>query len=277
MANRATVTYNGKTISTEDRDGSFPVTYNGKTLATVGAGSSKTLKCSGKVMATDVVIGGKTLKCLGKLMATDIIVAVTSSFPSAPSAYNLIATYTSNQTWTAPEAGYFKIEVFGASGSGGHGTVGMMNASGGGAGGGGYSCSSGVTLNKGDTIVLTIGGIGATTSAAVNSSHDNSYDHTLQVTSGANGGDAITYSSPGGSGAGGVASGGKTTNANGGAGGAGVTSSFMGTASPGAGGAAGYSGGNAGGAGGPGAKSGSNTPGGSGAAGFIKIYRGNTN
>lgn len=38
MANRATVTYNGKTISTEDKDGSFNVTYNGSTIATVGAG-----------------------------------------------------------------------------------------------------------------------------------------------------------------------------------------------------------------------------------------------
>ena len=78
MANRATITYNSKTISTEDRDGSFSVTYNGKTLATIGAGASKTLNCSGKVMATNVVVGGKTLNCAGKLMATNVVVSVAS-------------------------------------------------------------------------------------------------------------------------------------------------------------------------------------------------------
>jgi hypothetical protein len=228
-------------------------------------------------MKTNVVVGGKTLNCAKYKMATNVVVSVVSLFPStAPSAYNLIGTYTSNQTWTAPESGYFQIEVFGASGSGGTGTVGLVNASGGGGGGGGYSRSSGVTLNKGDTIVLTIGGVGATTSAVVNSSHNNSYDHTLQVTSGANGGDSITYTTPGSGGAGGVASGGKTVNTNGNAGSKGQQS-FASNASPGAGGTAAYTGGNAGGAGGTGLTSGSNTPGASGKAGFIKIYRGNTN
>lgn len=78
MANRATITYNSKTISTEDRDGSFAVTYNGSTIATVGAGSSKTLNCSGKVMKSNVVVGGKTLNCAGKIMATNVIVSVAS-------------------------------------------------------------------------------------------------------------------------------------------------------------------------------------------------------
>jgi len=196
---------------------------------------------------------------------------------SSPTAYNIIGTYTSSQTWTAPESGYFQVEVFGASGSGGAGSGGFINASGGG-GGGGYSSSKGITLNKGDTIVLTIGGVGSTTTAVVNSSHNNSYDHTLQVTSGANGGSATTFTSPGSGGSGGVASGGKTTNANGGAGGNGVTSSIGKTATPGTGGTAGYSGGNVGGAGGPGSTTnGNNTPGSSGSAGFIKIYCGNTN
>lgn len=78
MANRATITYNSKTISTEDRDGSFAVTYNGSTIATVGAGSSKTLNCSGKVMKSNVVVGGKTLNCAGKIMATNVVVSVAS-------------------------------------------------------------------------------------------------------------------------------------------------------------------------------------------------------
>ena len=129
-------------------------------------------------------------------MASNIVIAVTSLFPStAPTSYNLINTYTSSQTWTAPESGYYKIEVFGASGNGGAGVI-ITNtsrfsarASGGGGGGGGYSCSQGVTLNKGDKITLTIGGVGSTTSAAITSSHNSSYTHTLQVTSGANGGD----------------------------------------------------------------------------------------
>lgn len=278
MANRGTITYNGQTISTEDRDGSFAVYYDGVMKANIAAGHSQSLNCSGKVMKTDVVIGGKTLNCAKKKMASNITVSVISLFPStAPSSYSLIGTYTSSQTWTAPENGYFQIEVFGASGTGGTGSGGFINASGGGGGGGGYSCSTGVTLNQGDTIVLTVGAVGSTTKAVVNSSYNNSYDHTLQVTSGANGGTAVTYSEPGTGGAGGTASGGKTTNKNGNAGGSG-TQGMMSAAAGGAGGTAGYSGGNAGGAGGNGSTTnGTNTPGTAGKKGFIKIYRGNTN
>lgn len=275
MANRGTVTYNGKTISTEDRDGSFSVTYNSKTLATIGAGASKTLNCSGKVMATNVVVGGKTLNCAGKLMATNVVVSVVSLFPSSPSAYNLIGTYTGNQTWTAPENGYFQIEVFGASGSGGDPS--NSYAGGGGGGGGGYACSR-VTLNKGDAIALTVGAVGATTSAAVNSSHNNSYDHTLQVTSGGNGAKA-SGKTPGSGGAGGTGSGGNYANYAGGAGGNGGAGSAYAVGAGGNGGTAGYSGGNVGGKGGQSGIIivGGETKGEAGAAGFIKIYRGNTN
>lgn len=280
MANRATVTYNGKTISTEDRDGSFNVTYNGSTIATVGAGQTKTLNCANQVMKTNVVVGGKTLNCAKYKMATNVVVSVVSLFPSAPSSYNLIGTYTASQTWTAPENGYFKIEVFGASGKGANGSSNSSQNKGfggGGGGGGGYSCSQGVTLNKGDTIVLTIGGVGATTSAVVNSSHNNSFDHTLQVTSGANGGGSGGSGTAGGSG--GVASGGKTTNTNGGTGGTGESGSYLRGAAGGAGGA--------GANGAPNGGNGESIKGlfggasaaaaGSGSAGFFKIYRGNTN
>ena len=78
MANRATVTYNGKTISTEDRDGSFAVTYNGSTIATIRAGSSKTINCSGQPMKTDIVVGGKTLRCKNLKMYSNVVVSVKS-------------------------------------------------------------------------------------------------------------------------------------------------------------------------------------------------------
>ena len=290
MANRATITYNGITISTEDRDGNFPVTYNGSTIATIEPGQTKTLNCNGQLMKTNVVVGGKTLNCAKYKMASNVVIAVTSLFPStAPTSYNLIDTYTSSQTWTAPENGYYKIEVFGASGNGGTGallgyvvTTLSARASGGGGGGGGYSCSQGVTLNKGDKIILTIGGVGSTTSAAITSSHNSSYTHTLQVTSGANGGDGTGTSyknmTKGSGGSGGTASGGKTSNYNGGNGADGTnTSSYTsGTSAGGAGGAGGTTGCNVGGAGAT-VTTAEIGAFGTGAAGFIKIYRGNTN
>ena len=295
MANRATVTYNGATISTEDKDGSFSVTYNGSTLATLGAGQSKTLNCSGQPMKSDIVVGGKTLRCKNLKMHSDVVVSVVSLFPSAPSAYNLIGTYTANQTWTAPEDGYFQIEVFGASGKGGA-SVGAPSggnrfyyATGGGGGGGGYAASR-ITLNKGDTIALTVGNVGATTSAIVNSSHNNSYDHTLQVTSGANGTDGnrgnygISWVT-GTGGAGGTASGGNYSNANGAAGtdGTKVPGGFMPDGGDFAAGGAGANGAPSGGASAKVDVSPSDNSkiqigtAGKGSAGFFKIYRGNTN
>lgn len=293
MANRATTTYDGKTICTEDKDGNFSVIYDNRTLTILGAGDSKTLKCAGKVMSTDVSVGNKTLKCSGKYMTTDVVVSVVSLFPSTPSSYNLIATYSANQTWTAPEDGWFQIEVFGASGHGGTFNT-KSNVlkyfttvySGGGGGGGGYSCSR-VALKKGDTVVLTVGSVGATTSAKVNSSHNNSYDHTLQVTSGGNGGSVTSGGGPGG--AGGVASGGNHANANGGPGGDGIEGAeyaYMGDSigvTPvypnGGTGGVGANGAPNGGRGGghPGTEGGTYYDRGSGTGGYFKIYRGNTN
>lgn len=276
MANRATVTYNGAIISTEDKDGSFAVVYNGNTLATLGAGQSKTLNCSGQPMKTDIVVGEKTLRCKNLKMHTDILIAVASLFPSAPSAYNLIGTYTSSQTWTAPESGYFQIELFGASGNGGK----AINASdggtrgGGGGGGGGYTCSR-IKMNKGDTIVLTVGATGVTTIAKINSGVE-SYS-SPQVTSGANGGDG-TNAGGGKGGAGGVGSNGNYSNATGGAGTNGQNSNAIQGATGGTGGA-GASGAPNGGNGASikGLFGGSTVAAGSGSSGFFKIYRGNTN
>lgn len=199
-------------------------------------------------------------------------------FPAEPSTYSLIGTYTSSQTWTAPENGYFQVEVFGASGNGGDGTTSGTSSSrrymsGGGGGGGGYACSR-IKMNAGDTVVLTVGDVGADTSASINSTIE-TYS-TMDVTSGADGGDGSLLAGYSDGGAGGVATGGNYSNADGGAGGDGKNDT--GTATKGgAGGVAGYTGGNAGGAGGDGTSKVSDKAGESGSAGFIKIYRGNTN
>lgn len=290
MANRATITYNNRTISTEDRDGNFAITYNGSTIATVGAGQTKTLNCSNKVMKTNVVVGGKTLNCAKYKMATNVVISVASLFPSQPTSYSLIGTYSSSQTWTAPEDGYFQIEVFGASGNGGKGVayyypIGPISsaASGGGGGGGGKAISR-VKLNTGDTIVLTLNGVGTDTTAAINSSIE-TYN-TITVTSGGNGGNVSisgTSLSQAAGGAGGNASGGNYSNANGSSGGDGELKASGASSAPAKGiGGSIYT---TGGDGGTGylttgsylGGSWGNYEGESGVAGYIKIYRGNTN
>ena len=194
-----------------------------------------------------------------------MLLATLGGFPSQePTAYERIGTYTTSQTWTAPESGYFQIEVFGASGSGGqyYSSTNMMWC-GGGGGGGGYACSR-IKLKKGDKIILSPGSVGATSYAEIDSSMETYLK--MSVTSGATGGNG-SFGTGGAGGAGGIASGGNYINANGGTGGAGAN----GGANRGTGGTAGYSGGNAGG---KGAGALANE---AGKAGFIKIYRGNTN
>lgn len=226
-------------------------------------------------------------------------------FPSEPSEYILIGTYTDGQTWTAPEDGYYEIELQGASGSGGKGATNQdrdtandivtFYANSGGSGGGGGCAISRVKMNKGDTIVLAPGAVGSTSSATINSSVE-TYG-TMQVTSATNGGNATT-SSAGSAGSGGTASGGNHANYAGGAGKKGSAKedsryisvlqnnmmSLTVSASSPAGGTAGYGSGNVGGKGAS-AKVASTsasysptlgTPG-AGSAGFVKIYRGNTN
>ncbi len=226
------------------------------------------------------------------------------TFPSEPTEYILINTYTTSQTWTAPEDGYFQIELFGASGNGGYGDYQDLDTKlyaygGGGGGGGGCACSR-VMLNKGDTIVFSLGSIGVTSTANINSSVE-SYSSML-VTSANTGSDASHYASSSGSGGtGGIDSGGNYINANGKSGSAGVDritymndttgTRWSASGTGGAGGTTDYSGGsNTGGAGATGyiwvghkngkltgeGDQGKGTPG-SGSAGFIKIYRGNTN
>lgn len=161
--------------------------------------------------------------------------AETSSFPSEPTEYILTDTITASQTWTVPADGYYQVEVFGASGNGGvgdsesastdDGWSALAIAPGGGGGSGGYSQSI-FKLKAGDTLIITIGAVGATTSVEPNNTTNEDYD-TITITSGANGGNGnavfSTGKSEGGSGGtGGTASGGNMTNTNGNAGTAGT-------------------------------------------------------
>lgn len=226
-------------------------------------------------------------------------------FPLEPSSYALIDTYTSAQTWTAPEDGYYEIELQGASGNGGKGATNQNRdeandmvtfyAYSGGSGGGGGCAISRVKMNKGDTIVLAPGAVGSASSATINSSVE-TYA-AMSVTSATNGGNAST-SSAGSAGSGGTASGGNHANYAGGAGKKGnsktderilsvLEDNLMAitvTASSPAGGTAGYGDGNVGGKGASakvGSTAGSYSPSlgsaGAGSAGFVKIYRGDTN
>lgn len=227
-------------------------------------------------------------------------------FPTEPTSYSLIDTYTTNMGWFAPEDGYYEIELQGASGEGGTGetnqnrnesedTVTFYAYSGGSGGGGGCAISR-VKMLAGDRLVLTIAASGGTTSTVNIYSSIEDYSR-LKVVSGTAGGNATT-SSAGSAGVGGTASGGNYANYNGGAGkkGNSKTDSYVlsvlednlmnvtVTASSPAGGAAGYGEGNDGGKGASakvGSTSGSYSPTlgtpGAGKDGFVKIYRGNTN
>ena len=301
MANISTITYGGSVLSETEEAGDVVVTYDGRTLANITAGETKNILCNGKVMKTNLYIGGKTLLCEMAQMISDIVVAVKSAFPEAPTAYDLISRYTASQTWTAPEDGYYQIEVFGASGNGGAtnflaSSGGAGIATGGGGGGGGIAVSR-IKMKKGDTIVINCGAVGETTIATINSSIE-SYS-VLQVTSGTNGTDGVVtsalYSATAGTGgAGGVASGGNDSNVNGNLGGNGNAKTKCKTAGEvfagGIGGTSAISGGNVGGTAQmvtvtkkwmSGISSyyyeGEISGGTSGSAGFIKIYRGNTN
>lgn len=221
---------------------------------------------------------------------------VPSSFPGEPTEYVLIETYTAATTFTAPEDGYFRIEAFGASGNGGtaahgrsyddsDGSYWHYGGTGGGGGGGGAAISE-IMMNKGDTLVITIGAVGAITSVVINSSLE-TYN-TLSVTSGTNGTNAgrstsTEKGSAGKGGTGGVSSGGNQGNYTGGSGSDGKTFgtwSSNTSYSSGIGGTAGYTGGNVGGNG-EGVRLINDTPNYTtrafGKAGFVKIYRGNTN
>lgn len=225
-------------------------------------------------------------------IGTQIGSATPQDFPAEPTSYTLIGTYTASQAWTAPEDGWFKIEIHGASGSGaagkpaGSGWYSSTDEDSGdktwyyyagpSGGGGAYVCSD-VKLRKGDTVVLACGAVGADTTATV-ASGMGVYE-TMKAVSGTS---ATTGTSNYGyAGSGGVASGGTVSNINGSNGLSGVRSegyeySNQVTVAARAGGAPGHVDGNKGGYGGY-ATSGTKYGATSGKAGFIKISRGNTN
>lgn len=221
------------------------------------------------------------------------IAVIPVAFPAEPTEYKMIGTYTASQVWEAPEDGWFKIELHGASGNGGEtnpANIGWYRYtddddvdwyyaySGPSGGGGAYVCSV-VKLKKGDVVSLVCGNAGANTTAAIASSMET---HSLmQAISGGNGVAGTSSSSFGTAGTGGVASGGNISNLNGNNGGYGNRSqseehTYDITAAMVKGGAAAHPDGNAGG-------NGAYITGGtryaltSGKPGYFKIYRGNTN
>lgn len=223
--------------------------------------------------------------------------AVPSEFPEEPTSYDLIGTYTSSQIFTAPETGYYQIDVHGASGNGGSCQSGAdygywsdgdryietaYMAGGGGGGGSGFGCSR-IKLNKGDTVKITIVS-GGNTTVEINSTAD-SYPSII-VTPGDNGTSGSNYGKTAGKGGkGGISSGGTVSNLTGNAGANGNTntgSSGGATVWAANGGSPAHSEGNTGGKGGYGSlwvTDGNlkTTPPTNGQPGFIKIYRGDTN
>ena len=283
MANISTISYNGKVIAETEEPGNVVVTYDGRTIAEIVAGETKNILCSGKVMKTNLYIGGKTLLCEMAQMITDIVVAVKSAFPAEPTAYMLMAGYSDERTWVAPEDGWFQFELVGASGNGGASVISYIDLpdgtsrwvavyTGGGGGGGGFAASR-VKMKKGDTAIFAARSVGNTSTVSFNSSIE-SYS-VMQVTSAANGTKA-TESAVGVGGAGGVASGGNYINNNGGSGENGVKNTSQSADADGGAGGTCYHNLNKGGNGG-GYKSGLRTSEELGENAIIKVYRGNTN
>lgn len=151
--------------------------------------------------------------------------------------WELLTSYTTSGTWTAPWDGWFRLSCIGAGGTGGNGGVGVNNqsapddqesvsGSGGGGGGSGGFSSSVLYLKKGDslsysyngnatltvgiqgeniTMVATVGGIGNNGSKG-NIRHAIEYDPPRWVVTVPNGGTGGTA---------GTASGGNKINSNG--------------------------------------------------------------
>lgn len=222
--------------------------------------------------------------------------AIPSAFPLKPESindYTLYRTYSVTyyaQTFTAPEDGWYKFVLFGASGSGGDGEEDSKDgvgagAAGGGGGGGGGACISIVKMNKNDTAVISTGSTGNGSQIVINATAGEKYSqmtvepardgHNGDVYMGGYFGDA--YADGGGGGAGGKASGGNYANYTGNSGGSGGedfsddADDYV-SADGGSGGSAVYTGARRGGDGGS-----SGSPGDSGSSGYAQIYRGNTN
>ena len=224
-----------------------------------------------------------------------VFTVIPSLFPEQPekeSDYTLISDFTSTQTFTAPEDGWFLIEVHGASGNGGG--LGISSVSwyiteddegermyghktGGSGAGGGYGASI-VKLKKGDAVQMVIGRVGEATSAAISSTAGESYAQ-IVVEPGGSGANA-SNSSVGSAGLAGAVSGGNLYNlpgSNGKSGGSNWAYSRDDvTVAARAGGLPGHADGNQGGAS-SGCTNGTRYAAGSGRAGFVRVSRGRTN
>lgn len=171
-----------------------------------------------------------------------VVSAQTFYFPDEPTSYGEVGTYTTDQTITIDQNGWYEVRLFGAGGNGGRAELFMYNVrevcepldpdheqgtqichdeysyhqGAGGGGGGGGEATSRVKMKAGDTIVLQIGQPGYDTVATINSSMEQ-YSK-LKVISGENGndGNASSSSASGGTGgAGGMGYGGNFSNGNG--------------------------------------------------------------
>ena len=224
-----------------------------------------------------------------------LLCAIPSLFPQQPAdekGYRLISDYTVTQEFTAPEDGWFLIEVHGASGSGGNSGLSsvswytttddegerMYGFKTGGSGAGGSYGASIVKLRRGDLIRLTIGSVGETTLAEIHSSAGISYE-TITVEAGGSGRNAST-SAVGSAGLSGEVSGGNLYNLTGSNGRFGNSAWNYErdeiTVAPRTGGEPGHPDGNHGGASAY-CTSGTHYPASPGKPGFVRISRGETN
>ena len=117
--------------------------------------------------------------------------------PSSIDDYTLIETYLTNGNFTALQTGWYKIEVFGASGNGGSptlfeinnnddGTVDVIYYRAAGGGGGAYACDQ-VMLNAGDKLIITTGTPGNNTSVVFNATVEGQECKDIVAISGGNG------------------------------------------------------------------------------------------
>lgn len=82
-------------------------------------------------------------------------------FSDPPTGYIEIEKIKSSKTWIAPEDGFFQFIALAASGDGGYcdsAMHGEQELAGGGSGGSGGIVVSNFTLNKGDSVNLSVGG-----------------------------------------------------------------------------------------------------------------------
>ena len=144
---------------------------------------------------------GKVTICGGARMIVPKL-----GFPEEPTEYEEIYLYTESATFTAPENGWYKVELFGAGANGTSATVSgtTMNlydkpnaitgtnevvqssnkVTQGKAGKAGGKSTSIIKLKKGDTLIFVCGEAGSTSSLVINSTVDDTSYDTMYANSG---------------------------------------------------------------------------------------------